>query len=67
MESGAWLRASEESEAFHSMEVTDHLMSPKLIEDLTLPQVILVESMWIHRLHGFSMDSMDNPWYFFWQ
>ena len=28
-------------------------------EDLSLPQVILVESMWIHGLHGCSMDSMD--------
>jgi len=32
------------------------------MEDLSLPQVILVESVWIRRFHGLSMDSMDYPW-----
>jgi len=29
------------------------------LEDLSLPQVILVESTWIHGLHGCSVDSME--------
>ena len=35
------------------------VLDDRFLEDLSLPQVILVESMWIHRLHGCSTDSMD--------
>src|SRR6267378_8478914 len=34
-------------------------MCKQIKEDLSLPQVILVESTWIRGLHGCSMDSME--------
>jgi hypothetical protein len=33
--------------------------SSPMYKDLSFPQVILVEFMWIHRLHEYSTDSMD--------
>src|SRR6266540_1006152 len=35
------------------------------LEDLSLPRIILVESTWIHGLHGHS--GMDSTSHFFWQ
>ena len=54
----------------HNLEVQQcksFLKNDIIIKDLSLPQVILVESMWIHRFHRCSTDSTVNPWYFFWQ